>query len=148
MTQEVKEDFYLSDNNCRDRLIEEWKKHGKLIVAFDFDNTVFDYSKNDNSCSSVIQALRMCREAGFHLVVFTSCNPDRIPEIEDYLQNNDIPYDAINETPAYIPWQGRKVYYNILLDDRAGLSSALHILRNVLYTVRGMKSTANLPDMG
>ena len=39
-----------------------------------------------------------------------------------------ISIDYINESPPYIPFTGNKVYYNILLDDRAGLRSAYEIL--------------------
>lgn len=57
-----------------------------------------------------------------------------------YLVENNIPFDAINETPDFIPFKGRKVYYNILLDDRAGLSSAVEQLTRVIYQIRGEKA--------
>ena len=41
--------------------------------------------------------------------------------IEEYLNNNDIPYNAINKDAPFIKENGRKIYYNALLDDRAGL---------------------------
>lgn len=141
-------DYYINDDNVYNRLMDEWKKYGKLIIAFDYDNTVFDYSNKNNQCSDVIELLQECKRHGFHMIVFTSCNADRIPEIESYLQAKNIPYDAINETPEYIPFQGRKVYYNLLLDDRAGLSSAAKVLWRVLYTIRGYKATDNIQDVG
>ena len=36
--------------------------------------------------------------------------------------------DCINQSPHYIPFTGNKIYYNIMLDDRAGLSAAYKIL--------------------
>lgn len=142
------QDYYLIDRNCHERLLSEYQKYGSLIVAFDFDNTVFDYSKHDNQCSMVINLLRECRKEGFHLILFTSCNADRIPEIVDYMKSNNIPYDAINETPEYIPFQGRKVYYNILLDDRAGLSAAYNTLSGVIHNIRGLRASSHLDDIG
>jgi hypothetical protein len=34
---------YLNQANVVKRLISEWDTHGKLIIDYDFDNTVFDY---------------------------------------------------------------------------------------------------------
>ena len=36
-------DPYLNDDMCIDRLVENWKLHNGIIIAFDFDNTIFDY---------------------------------------------------------------------------------------------------------
>jgi hypothetical protein len=38
-------DFYLNPENSKNRLIEEYKTHGSLVVAFDFDDTVYDFHK-------------------------------------------------------------------------------------------------------
>jgi len=141
-------DPYLDDKNCSDRLYEEYKKYGNLIVAYDYDNTVFDYHKKGYQYTELINLLKECRKLGFHLTVFTSCNDDRFPEIESYLKSNNIPYDWINDTPEFIPFKGRKVYYNILLDDRAGLSAAYNQLWTVIYRIRGDIATKNLIDVG
>ena len=36
-------DPYLNDDMCIDRLVENWRLHNGIIIAFDFDNTIFDY---------------------------------------------------------------------------------------------------------
>lgn len=140
-------DFFLDDKNCVDRLLEEYKKYGSIIVAYDYDNTVYDYYKRGYDYNQVIELLRECKKMGFHLTVFTSCNDDRFPEIKVYLEQNDIPFDGINETPDFIPFKGRKVYFNILLDDRAGLSSAYHQLWTVIYQIRADKTTQFIQDV-
>jgi uncharacterized protein (DUF427 family) len=86
-------------------------------------------------------------QESFHLTVFTSCNDDRFPEIKKYLTDHNIPFDSINETPDFIPYKGRKVYYNILLDDRAGLSAAYGILNNLIYSIRGRRVNKNIDDV-
>lgn len=128
-------DRYLDDKECIDRLLHEWERYGQIIVAYDYDNTVFDYGAKGDKFDNVIALLRKVKKMGCHLVVFTSCNDDRFDDIRKYLNDNDIPFDSINETPDYIPFQGRKVYYNILLDDRAGISSAYKILSEVCEIV-------------
>jgi hypothetical protein len=141
-------DFFLDDKNCIDRLFEEWKKYGQLIVAYDYDSTVFDYYKKGWKFKKVIELIRDCKRMGFHLTLFTSCNDDRMPEIKKYLADNDIPYHSINETPDYIPFRGRKVYFNILLDDRAGLSSTYDQLLTVIAKIRSHKQTELIPESG
>lgn len=71
---------------CKKRLLEEYKKYGELIVAFDYDNTIFDYHNNGE------------------------------------LQ--------INQS-SVLP-KSYKPYYNILLDDRAGLEESYEILKYVV----------------
>lgn len=140
-------DHYLSDSNCINRLLDEWRRYGTLIIAYDYDNTVFDYNNRGYVFGDVIELLRNCKREGFHLTVFTSCNDDRFPEIKTYLESHMIPYDSINETPDFIPYKGRKVYFNHLLDDRAGLSAAYRILIRVIYNIRAIKATRYLDDV-
>lgn len=140
-------DFFLDDQNCIDRLISEYNKYGSIIVAYDYDNTVFDYYNKGYSYAEVIELLRECKKMGFHLTVFTSCNDDRFPDIKKYLTENNIPFDGINETPDFIPFKGRKVYFNILLDDRAGLSAAYKQLSSVVYSIRGKQHSQNLTEI-
>lgn len=140
-------DYFLNDNHCIDRLFDEWKKYGSLIIAFDYDNTVYDFYQKGYKYDQVIELLRECKKLNFHLTVFTSCEEDRFYEIRKYLSDNEIPFDSINETPAFIPFKGRKVYYNILLDDRAGLSSAFDQLTKVIYNIKSFKATNNLNDV-
>lgn len=139
-------DPFLNDQACVDRLFWEWQKYGSLIIAYDFDNTVFPYTTANDKFPKVIQLLQECKRLSFHLTVFTSCNDDRFAEIKQYLTENGIPFDGINETPDFIPFKGRKVYYNHLLDDRAGLSAACDILWKVIYRIRGAKANLNVVE--
>ncbi len=140
-------DYFLNDLNCIDRLYSEYKKYGSLIVAYDYDNTVYDFYQRGDKFDEVINLLRECKNLGFHLTVFTSCNDDRFPDIKKYLTENNIPFDGINETPDFIPFKGRKVYYNVLLDDRAGLASAYDQLWTLIYKIKGEQATKNLTDV-
>lgn len=134
------EDHYMDNINVSERLVKEWMEHGSLIIAYDYDNTVFDYHGEGQDYSRVIKLLQECKQLGAYLYVFTSCGEEKYPAIESYLTTNNIPYDAINEAPANLPFKGRKPYYNVLLDDRAGLKSAYHALRLAMFRVREIKS--------
>lgn len=127
-----------------ERLIEEWQQHGKIIIAVDFDDTISPWkfnSDDDNSrYSKIIDTLRIAKETGAYIVVFTACNTDRHQNIKEYCSSKRLEIDAINETPIKsIPYgrNGSKIYANIFLDDRAGLNEALEILNNAMYTIRG-----------
>lgn len=121
---------YLNHTACVARL-EEWHaKNGRLIVAYDFDNTVYDYHSKGHDYSEVVALLRRAKAAGCYLIVFTG-NEDRAL-VAGYLAENAIPYDAINEHAPFAPSPARKVYYNLLLDDAAGLESAFRQLEAFL----------------
>jgi len=128
-------DYYLNDENVINRLIKEWNKYGKLIIAYDYDNTVYDYHKLGYTFENVISLLKRAKSIGANFIVFTCCNENKYDDIKKYLIINNIPFDKINENIDGVDFGGRKVYYNILLDDRAGLSSAYNCLLKVVETI-------------
>ena len=118
------EDRYCYNNYVVIRLIQEWEKYGRIIIAYDFDNTVFDYHGVGDTFPRVISLLRRAKELGAYLILTTCCDDSEIPRIREYLERNNIPCDIINDNAPFIPFKSRKIYYNLLLDDRAGLPSA------------------------
>lgn len=129
-------DPYLNDLNCVKRLVNEWVKHKSLVIAYDYDNTVFDYHNIGYEFDSVIDTLIQCREYGAKFIVF-SCSPkDRHQEMINYLDSKNIPWDKINENVVELHGGEGKVFYNILLDDRAGLKSAFSILNMALTVIK------------
>lgn len=121
-------DYFLDDSNIITRLVNEWNKHGELIIAYDYDSTVFDYGDKGRKFNDVISLLQKCKMVGAKFIVFTCCGEEKYESIKKYLINNNIPFDKINENIEGLDFGGRKIYYNILLDDRAGLSSAYNCL--------------------
>lgn len=128
-------DRYLNDQQCIDRLLNEWQRYGNLVIAVDFDNTLYDYHSRGDKYDNVIALIRKVHKMGCRVVVFTCCDETRFSFIEKYMRDNDIPFDAINEDAAFIEYRGRKIYFNWLLDDRSGLSAAYHILNEVCERV-------------
>ena len=57
-------------------------------------------------------------------------------KVKTFLNENDIPFDSINENPPFFKSTSRKIYSNILLDDRAGLFSAYWQLKNVIHNIK------------
>lgn len=119
------------NTGATERLIKEYETHGKLVVGFDFDNTIFDIHNNGCNYSDVINLLRECKKLGFLLCLYTA-EPD-----EDWLEwkvqycgHFGIEPDYINDSPL-LPGT-KKPFFNILLDDRAGLESAYIILKDIV----------------
>ncbi len=138
-------------NKYQKRLYQEWLQHGKVIIAFDFDDTVspwgFKTSEDLQQFDRIIQLLRVAKETGAYLVVFTSCNEDRYPEIMEYCKSKGLIVDSINKTPLDLPYgKTGKIYANIFLDDRAGLNEALETLELVMYTIRGERHSDLMND--
>lgn len=132
-------DIYLNDNNVINRLVNEWTEHKKLIIAVDFDSTIYDYFGEGLKFDKVINLLKECQEFGAYLVIFTSRNESEYDIIQKHLNKIDLYCEKINENIDCVPFNGRKIYYNILLDDRAGLSSAYHSLKQALQIMKNRK---------
>lgn len=85
---------------------------------------------------AIINLLKRCKEHNFYIVLFTASDPIRFPFMHEYMNARGVQVDAINENPIPLPFGNhRKIYYNIFLDDRAGLSSATAILAALLHKI-------------
>ena len=119
------------------RLIEQYQKQDRLIIAYDFDDTVSPYVCSN--CTEVQSVLRMSKEnLNAYFIVYT-CNSD-VEKIKKFLDYYRLPYDSINAAAPFSPLQpsavGEKLYFNILLDDKAGLgeaTAALKTLNRLVY---------------
>lgn len=119
-------DFY-------NRLKQDYLTHKSLFVAFDYDNTVFDYHNQGINYNEIIEILRTCKSLGFTLILFTGNEGEKLEVIKADLKNRNIPFDLINENPLM---KTRKPYYNILLDDRAGLKESYNSLKRLIDEIR------------
>lgn len=119
-------DFYLNQQNAYKRILKEYLTYDRLIVAYDFDNTVYDYHQKGWQFEQVIQLLRRLKEMGCYLIIFTA-NED-LELVRNHCEKYSIPFDQINENAPFINANARKIYYNVLLDDRAGLRATYDLL--------------------
>lgn len=130
--------------NCKKRLLEEYYRYGKLIVAFDYDNTIYDYHNDGGNYSEVIELLKDCSKLGFEMILFT-CEDDESKIIKKQIEcvgmgigNHIEKYDVLLSpfTKSSLFSNSNKVYYNILLDDRAGLEESYEILKYVVDEIK------------
>lgn len=113
------------------RLLDEYNKYkDNFIIAFDFDDTVFDTHKNDWQYDQILALLQKW-DTHAYLICWTASKADRYPMIMEHLEKYGVRPDAINENAPWIEEQGRKIYANAYLDDRAGLEIIYHALDEI-----------------
>jgi hydroxymethylpyrimidine pyrophosphatase-like HAD family hydrolase len=127
-------DYYLNPRNSSDRLLDEYNKYGTLVVAFDFDDTVYDFHGKGRIYTDIITLLQNLKSINCYLICWTGNTNDDF--VKAYLEQNDIPFDAINENPPFNKSTARKVYANAYLDDRAGLRQVYDELNNIILTIK------------
>ena len=135
-------DHYLNSENAFNRLVEEYGKYNSLVVAFDFDDTVYDFHKKGNLYHAVIELLRDLKQINCHLICWTG--QQDLEFVAEYLIENHIPFDGINENPPFYKSSSRKIYANVFLDDRAGLKQVYGDLKQLLRVVRKEETASKL----
>lgn len=125
-------DTYLIKENVIERMWKEFIEHGQLIVAYDYDSTVCPSQDGNESCDQVIELLQQCSKIrDIKMICFTARNPSDYNEVKKYLAEHNIRWDKVNEnidSSKKIFSDHSKIFYNIFLDDRAGLVSAYETL--------------------
>ena len=132
-------DYFLSDENCYQRLKEEYKKYGKLIFCVDFDDTLYDFHKLGRTYDDVINLLHRWENYS-EVVILTGNGEDKYEMIENYLNKKKIKHRGIN-CDSSISFGGRKTYGNVYIDDRGGLSSVYHILDRLITEIENGEVT-------
>ena len=130
-------------NKYIDRLYNEWKQHGKIIISVDYDDTIFPWGLgNKEDIDRTIKLVQIAHETGAYIVIFTASAPERHEEIQKHCESIRLPIDSINVNPIELPYgKNGKIYYNINLCDRSGLTQALDILESAMYKIRGEKAS-------
>jgi hypothetical protein len=132
---------YRLHTKCVQRLLTEYRTHKSLIVACDFDDTVYDFHSKGHTYDKVFRLLRNCRDLGFHIVLFTGSNPDQYEMQKRFMLDEGILIKHINENPIPLPFGNHgKMYYNVLLDDRAGLGQSIAVLEQVIEDIKMEKN--------
>jgi hypothetical protein len=134
------------ENKYELRLFQEWKQHGKIVIAVDFDDTIYPWKfRNADDMESfdrLVNLLQVAKATGAYITIFSACAPDRYEEIQNYCTKIKLPIDSINANPITLPYGNNgKVYANIYLDDRAGLLESIKMLETVMYHIRGERAS-------
>ena len=132
-------DPYLSVNRCYRRLHADYNQHKSLIIAVDFDNTIYDYHQKGRQFPQVLDLLKRCNALGFKLVIFTANKDKQL--IWTTCTDLEIEITGINENVLTGFSSSDKIYYNILLDDRAGLKQSYDTLLKLVTSIEEENKT-------
>jgi hypothetical protein len=112
------------------KLIEATKKHGKIIVGVDFDDTIFPLRDNEyiaKRAEDLVALLGELREY-ITLCLWTVADEQSLVYKIALMDEWGIKPDYINSSPVSYE-EVRKPFFNLLLDDKAGLNEAIEILK-------------------
>jgi hypothetical protein len=129
------QDRFLNSDNAFNRLLKEYREHSKLLIAFDFDNTCFDIHNDGDTFPELEELLKDLKSIGCNLILFTCRTGIELEEAIAYCNTRGYPPDFVNESTMFSN-QSLKPFYNILLDDRAGLKESYELLTRLVKTVR------------
>lgn len=125
-------------DRCVDRLYKEWKKHPRLVVACDFDDSCFNFHNYpDVSYDRITYLLQECKRLNFFVVCFTASPVSRYGFIREHFKSViGVEIDGINENVIDTPYgKNGKIFYNIHLDDRCGLGQSMDILETLILKI-------------
>jgi len=116
-----------------DKLLEIYEKHKFIIVGLDFDNTIYPLSEDPTiakRCEEVRKLIALVRPK-IQLCLWTVADDWSLKyKITIAEEVYGLEFDAINQSVLYNENdQIRKPYFNLLLDDNAGLDDAIKTLR-------------------
>jgi len=118
-------------NHEVDKLVKAYETRGYIVVGLDFDNTIYPLEQTpliEQRCEMVRQVIRLLRPK-IKLCLWTVANDwtqkYKVSICEDLY---GIELDAVNQSVLYEDETVRKPFFDILVDDNAGLSLVLDIL--------------------
>lgn len=141
----VETDPFFNTDNCVNRLLDIYEKNPRLIIAVDFDDTIFDFHEKGYLFSYVEKILQEAQKLNFYIVAFTASPSSRFGFIKKYFLDKCIRLDAINENVINSPFgNSGKIFYNLLLDDRAGLGQSYDVLKKVIEKIKSKMNKEEL----
>ena len=118
------------------KLKEVFEKHNNIIIAVDFDDTIYDWKNQGYDCPYVLDLVKRCQsKLNAKIILFTCRDGDLLQFAVDYCNKNGIVLHGINENPDYPPTKS-KPYYNVFLEDKACLGEVCQVLEKLLETLQ------------
>lgn len=113
-----------------EKLISVYKEHKQIIVGLDFDGTIFPFEESDiEICERVKKLIKDLHLRGKIVIcLYTVADIQSIKYKIELMKLWGITPNYINESPIKLG-NGDKPYFNILLDDKAGLPYTYDLLR-------------------
>ena len=127
-------------NFYTNRLVKEWLKNGKIIIACDLDDTIIPYNEEiKDNCKKMVDLILECQKEGIIFLVNTARGEHQLEKVKQQVEELGIVVHGVNEMhPEWDKPYGinGKLYANIFLDDRGGFWDTYWTLSNALSIVR------------
>lgn len=127
-------DEFLKPGSTFNRLYDEYKKYGGLVIGVDYDGTLFDYHKKGTTYDMVIELVKDLKLFGCKIIIWTA--NASLSNVEKYLVEKGIPFDGINTDGVELGYTSRKPMFNCLIDDRAGILQTYTELKMLVDLLR------------
>ncbi len=122
-------------NRDAQQLQQILETHDRVIVGVDFDNTVFPLDEKEDTeirCNRVIKILHELREMKVITICLYSIGSAQELKYKSHIMKlYGIPPKYVNTSPVVLHKDCSKPYFNILLDDKAGLNETITILEEL-----------------
>lgn len=109
------------------KLIDLYIQGKKPLIAVDFDDTIFPFTVDDTRCK-VVRELLFEIKGRIDIILFSVADSQSLVYKAYIMEQWGIEPNYINESPIKHWGDSVKPYYNLLLDDKAGLNEAIQIL--------------------
>lgn len=120
-----------------DKIISVYDKHGSIIIAVDFDDTIYNYSGQNFNVEYVIDLLKRSVDIlNAKLILFTCREGDLLDQALQYCRSVNLSFDAINTSLETYTYPSRKPFYNVLLDDKASLPECCEAIETLMYYLK------------
>ena len=127
-------------NFYTNRLVKEWLKNDKIIIACDLDDTIIPYNEEiKDNCKKMVNLILECQKEGIYFLINTARSKDQLQKGKEQVETLGIEVHGVNQ--MHPEWDrpygiNGKLYANIFLDDRGGFWDSYETLSNALTIVR------------
>ena len=127
-------------NFYTNRLVKEWLKNDKIIIACDLDDTIIPYNEEiKDNCKKMVNLILECQKEGIYFLINTARSKDQLQKGKEQVEALGIEVHGVNG--MHPEWDrpygiNGKLYANIFLDDRGGFWDSYETLSNALTIVR------------
>lgn len=113
-----------------DKLVATYNEHNCIVVGVDFDDTVFPFTNSmfvEDRCK-IVRDLLISIRSNITLCLYTVADEQTLKYKVEIMNQYGLSPDYINDSPVS-PWEdSKKLFFNILLDDKAGLNETIETL--------------------
>jgi hypothetical protein len=115
-----------------EKLRNVYFEHQNIIIALDFDDTIFDWKNAGYDLEYIRDLVRRCQKHLNAKVILFTCREGLVlSEAIDYCNDQGIGLWGVNKNPNH-QLTTSKPFYNVLLDDKACLPEVAQVLERLL----------------